>query len=201
MIQNEDEFSLILPGEIMLKAGRIALAVLAAFFGSASASAQAWEVIKSKDAITDEVSRETCSTQSQFRLCLRFEDSGVWATMRSLGPDLFDAQLFPALRIDQNMAVEGVNSATLDLERALRTKIIPRSWQPSYVTWRAQVPSPSGEWTRTPPLLISQMITGKSLLVRVYLSGGLQKDLTYGLDGFCTAAAQVYAKSAPLVCS
>jgi hypothetical protein len=106
------------------------------------------------------------------------------------------------MRIDQDMAVEGVNSATLDLERALRTKIIPRSWQPSYITWRAQVPSPSGEWTGTPPLLISQMISGKSLLVRVYLSGGLQKDLTYGLDGFCSAAAQVYAKSAPpLVCS
>lgn len=182
----------------MPKAGLIALyALVGAILGESSAAAQSWEAINSKDAITDEVLREACSTQSQFRLCLTFQDDGVWATVRSLGPDLFDAQLFPALRIDQNKAVEGVNAATLNLERTLGSKMIPRLWQPSYLTWRAQVPSRSGQWTETPPLLISQMISGKSLLVRVYLAGGFQKDLTYSLEGFCGAAAQVYAKSAP----
>lgn len=186
----------------MPKAGLIALAAIAgALLGTSTASAQSWEAINTQDAITDEIAREACSTQSQFRLCLTFQDDGVWATVRSLGPDLFDAQLFPAMRIDQNKAFEGVNSATLNLERTLGTKIIPRSWQPSHVTWRAQVPSRSGKWTGTPPLLVSQMTSGKSLLVRVYLAGGFQKDLTYSLDGFCSAAAQVYATSAPpLIC-
>lgn len=186
----------------MPKAGLIALAALAgALLGTSSASAQSWEAINSQDAITDKISREACSTQSQFRLCLTFQDDGVWATMRSLGSDLFDAQLFPAMRIDQNKAVEGVNAATLNLERTLGMKMIPRSWQPSHIAWRAQVPSRSGQWTSTPPLLVSQMIAGKSLLVRVYLAGGFQKDLTYSLDGFCSTAAQVYATNAPpLIC-
>jgi hypothetical protein len=186
----------------MPRMGWIALAALAgAILAATPASAQSWQAISTKDAITDQVSREACATQSQFRLCLTFQDDGVWATMRSLGPDLFDTQLYPAMRIDQNKAIEGVNTGTLSLERTLRTKMIPRTWQPSHISWRAQVPSRSGEWTGTPPLLVTQMISGKSLLVRVYLAGGFQKDLIYGLDGFCTAAAQVYATDAPpLMC-
>jgi hypothetical protein len=186
----------------MLKAIWIALAGLASvFLGVLPASAQSWEANNTKDAITDTVTREACTTQSQFRLCLTFERDGVWATVRSLGPDLFDTQLFPALRIDQNTAFESVTPATLSLERMLGSKTFPRTWQPSYVTWRAQVPSPSGQWTETPPKMISQMSSGRSMLLRVYLTGGFQRDLTISLDGFCPAASKVYAQGAPpLVC-
>src|SRR5665213_2626242 len=115
----------------MSNAGLIALATLASAVLGSTATAQSWEANNYKDAITDKISREACSTQSQFRLCLSFEADGVWAVIRSLGPDLFDTQLFPALRIDQNEAVESVTPGTLSLERTLGSEMIPRLWQPS----------------------------------------------------------------------
>ena len=103
----------------------------------------------------------------------------------------------PAFRVDQHDAIESVNADVLRLERTLRDKIIPRHWEPGHLAWRAQVPSGSGEWEDTPPLLIGQLVEGERLLVRVYLSGGYQKDIIFPLAGFCAAAAQVYAQGAP----
>ena len=183
----------------MTKAAQIALAALVGvFLGVPAASAQSWEAINSKDAITDEIAREVCSTQSQFRLCMTFKDNGMWVRMSSLGTDLFDSQLFPVFRIDQNAAFEFVTPDILSAERLLGYQLFPRTWQPSYVTWRAQVLYDTDKRTdSTPPLLVRQMISGRSLLVRVYLSGGFQKDVTYSLAGFCTAAAKVYDVTAP----
>lgn len=160
-----------------------------------------WAAKIERDALTDENVREACSEKDEFRVCLAFNADGAWATVVSTGSALFDTQLFPAFRVDQNKAIESVSAATLSLERTLGSKMFPRSWEPRHVTWRAQVPSRSGKWTETPPLLIQQMIVGQSMLVRVYLSGGFQRDITFPLNGFCKAAAAVYARDAPpLVC-
>ena len=161
-----------------------------------------WAAKIEPDALTDETIREACSERDEFKLCLAFNPDGVWATGVSSGSALFDSQHFPAFRVDQNKAIESVSAATLSLERTFGSKMIPRNWEPRHVTWRAQVSSRSGKWTETPPLLIQQMISGQSMLVRVYLSGGFQRDITFPLVGFCKAATAVYASSAPpLACN
>ncbi len=162
-----------------------------------AAESQLWSAVVKQDALTDEVSRRVCAAQDDFRLCFEFDDRGVWASVSSLGSAVFDTQLFPAFRVDQHDAIESVNADVLRLERTLRDTIIPRHWEPGHLTWRAQVPSGSGEWEDTPPLLIGQLVEGERLLVRVYLSGGYQKDIIFPLAGFCAAAAQVYAQGAP----
>lgn len=176
----------------------IVLQVAVAFaFSAATASAgQGWSVVDTADALTDAPIRETCAVQDEMRLCFSFQSDGVWVTARSIGSHLFDAQRFPAMRVDRNTVRDSV-AGVANVERTLGKQIIPRQWNPSHVTWRAQVPSPSGEWTDTPPSLISEMLAGSTLLVRYYLTGGFQKDVNYSLRGFCQSAAQIYAPGAP----
>ncbi len=186
---------------IMRRRFALALSSVAACTLPSSAIAQTWIVNDKTDALTDVRQREVCTVEGEFRLCFNFRDTGMWATLRSTGSAIFDTELFPAMRIDSNEAISTVDRGTIDLERTLRKQLIPRSWNPTYLIWRAQVPSGSGKWTTTPPRLVREMIAGNSLLVRVYLSGGMQRDLTINLEGFCPAAAKVYAESAPpLIC-
>lgn len=164
---------------------------------SAVQAAEPWRATNTTDALTDRVVREACAVEDEFRLCFSFNDQGVWATVVALGSATFDPQLFPAFRVDQNQAVESVTPGVLSLERTLGEQLFPRQWEPGHITWRAQVPSRSGGWTDTPPTLIGQMISGQRMLVRIYLTGGYQRDLFFPLRGFCAAAAAVYAAGAP----
>ena len=156
-----------------------------------------WAAHLATDALTDASVREACAERAEFKLCFTFEPEGVWATVVSTGSAVFDAELFPAFRVDQNDAIESVNPAVISLERTLRSRLFPRRWEPKHLSWRAQVPSKSGRWEAKPPVLIGEMINGRSMLVRVYLAGGYQRDIIFPLAGFCKAAAAVYAADTP----
>lgn len=179
----------------ILITGRIALACT--LFATTIAAGQGWDVVDTIDPLTDAPIRKTCSVQDEMRLCFSFQADGVWAAAQSMGDHLFDAQRFPAMRVDRNKVVYGVSESTMWLERTSGIQVIPREWEPRHISWRAQVPSTSGDWTETPPPLVAEMIDGSKLLVRYYLTSGLQKDVIYSLQGFCQSAAKVYAPDAP----
>lgn len=179
----------------LLKSILAALAVVST--PSAVQAAEPWRAAITTDALTDRVSREACAVEEEFRLCFSFDDQGVWVSVASLGSRTFDPQRFPAFRVDQNQAREYLTPDILSLERTLGTQMYPRHWEPSYISWRAQVPSRSGSWIDTPPMLIREMISGQRMLVRIYLTGGYQRDVVFPLRGFCAAAAAVYAIGAP----
>lgn len=173
------------------------IALTIAFISDPVQGAEPWRANIATDALTDKSIKEACAAEDEFRLCFSFNDEGVWATVIALGSTSFDTELFPAFRVDQNPAVESVSPATLSLERTLRSRLIPRQWEPRHISWRSQVPSKSGRWTEAPPYLIGQMISGQKMLVRIYLAGGYQRDVIFPLQGFCAAAAAVYAPNAP----
>ena len=114
----------------LLTAGFLGIGAVAAL--PANAANMPWAAKIDRDALTDASVREACSKQDEFKVCLTFNPDGVWATVVSTGSALFDTQLFPAFRVDQNKAIESVSAATLALERTLGSKMFPRSWEPKH---------------------------------------------------------------------
>lgn len=155
-----------------------------------------WHVMTIEDALTDEITRRTCVKQDDVLLCISFMPGGVLAQVIAPSRMRLDPGQYPALRVDRLKAHEFDDAFVSDIERRLRKPLIPRATNGDIQTWLLQVPSESGKWEAAPPSIITELLGGERLLLRIYPLAGGWKDVQIPLAGFCEALAPAYLQVA-----
>ena len=161
------------------------LLLLAALLLPTAAGAESWSLLERKDAFTDQIRREACASDSnKNEVCFWFarDRAGLhlfWVSF-ALADDetrMLDHQRIPWLRVDGRKTF--AHDTLLEIERTIRgEQIIPRRIEPRWLMWQATTQSKAGDDSvgRNQLSLLWQVAHGQTLKIRVFLTGGFQKD-------------------------
>ena len=172
--------------------GKAAAWVGALLVAGLAADARAeWSLIEKKDAFTDKVTREVCSLdESKNQICFVVHRDGprasgpfrLWATYSLSKSETrgMEFEKYPLIRIDANETHDP--NPLIDLEKTVKIKIIPREFHAEWAAWSTQIFNAEST-PDNPKGVFHQLVTGKKMLIRYFLTGGYQKDTAIPLDG------------------